>query len=113
MEAEFVALDVASTEAEWLKNFLSDIPLLPKPIPPISLHCDCQATIAKAKSKNFNEKRQHLRVRHKSVKHLISHGVISLDFVRSDNNIADPLTKGLVRQQILEMSRKMGLKPIN
>ena len=38
-------------------------------------------------------------MRHKSIRYLISHDVISLDFVRSKNNTADPLTKGLTRQQ--------------
>ena len=52
------------------------------------------------------------RVRHKSIRNLISHGIISLDFVRSKNNIADPLTKGLPHQQVLESSRRMGLKSI-
>lgn len=97
MEAKFIALDTASIEAEWFKNFLNGIPILPKPMPPISLHYDSQATIAKAKSKNYNEKRRRLKMRHKLVKHLISHAVISLVFVRSENNIADPLTKGLAR----------------
>ncbi|KAF2306748.1 hypothetical protein GH714_021120 [Hevea brasiliensis] len=34
------------------------------------------------------------------------------DFVRFESNIVDPLTKGLARQQILQTSRGMGLKPI-
>ena len=51
MEAELVALDVACTEAEWLKSFLNDIPLLPKHIPLISLHCDSQVATAKIKRK--------------------------------------------------------------
>jgi len=85
---------------------------LNKPIPPISVHCDSQVVISKVTRKNFNEKRRHLRVRHKSIRNLISYGVISLDFVRSKNNIADPLTKGLTHQQVLESSREMGLEPI-
>ena len=112
MEAEIIALDTATSEAEFLKNLLCDLPLLNKPIPPIPMHCDSQVAISKVTSKNFNEKRRHLRVRHKSIRNLISHGVISLDFVRSENNIADPLTKGLTRPQVLESSRGMGLKPI-
>ncbi|KAK9691301.1 hypothetical protein RND81_09G188100 [Saponaria officinalis] len=111
MEAEIVALDTACMEAEFLKSLLFDLPMLSKPIPPISMNCDCQAAISKVTSKNFNEKRRHLRVRHKSIKHMISHGVISLDFVRTNDNIADPFTKGLTRQQVLETSREMGLKP--
>ena len=76
------------------------------------MHCDNQVVTSKVTSKNFNEKRRHLRVRHKSIRNLISHGIISLDFVRSENNIADPLTKGLTRQQVLESLRGMRLKPI-
>nr|KYP71444.1 Retrovirus-related Pol polyprotein from transposon TNT 1-94 [Cajanus cajan] len=97
MEAEIIALDTASSEAEFLKNLLYDLPLLNKPIPPISMHCDSQVVIAKVTSKNFNEKRRHLRIRHKSIRNLITHGVISIDFIRSKNNLADPLTKGLTR----------------
>jgi len=51
-------------------------------------------------------------VRHKSIKNLISNGVISLDFVISENNITDPLIKGLTRQKLLELLRGMGLEPI-
>ena len=52
-------------------------------------------------------------MRHKSIRHLISHGVISVNFVRSKNNIADPLTKGLMHQQVIQSLRGMGLEPIN
>ena len=113
MDVEIIALDTATSEAEFLKNLLCDLPLLNKLIPPISMHCDSQVAIAKVNSKNFNEKRRHLRVRHKSIRNLISHVVISLDLVRSKNNFVDPLTKGLTRQQILKSLRGMGLKPIN
>ncbi|GJU05277.1 zinc finger, CCHC-type containing protein [Tanacetum coccineum] len=37
MEYEFVALATAGKEAEWLKNLLLEIPLLSKPIAPISI----------------------------------------------------------------------------
>ena len=112
MEAEIIALDIATSEAEFLKNLLCDLPLFNKPIPQIPMHCDSQVVISKVTNKNFNEKIRHLRVRHKSIINLISHGTISLDFVRSKNNIADPLTKGLMRQQVLESLREIRLKPI-
>ena len=86
--------------------------LLSKPVPPISLHCDSEVAIARAKSKNYSDKRRHLTVRHKSRRHALSHCVISVDFVRSENNIADPLKKGLTRQKVVESSSGMGLKPI-
>jgi len=112
MEAKIIALNTTTSEAEFLKNLLCDLPLLNKPISPISMHCDSQVAISKVTRKKFNEKIRYLRVRYKYIRNLISHGVISLDFVRSKNNIVDPLTKGLTHQQVLESSRGMRLKLI-
>ncbi|GJR25605.1 zinc finger, CCHC-type containing protein [Tanacetum coccineum] len=40
METEFVALAAAGKVAEWSRNLIYEIPLWPKPISPISIHCD-------------------------------------------------------------------------
>ncbi|XP_019257825.1 PREDICTED: uncharacterized protein LOC109236050 [Nicotiana attenuata] len=37
-ESEFIALDKAGEEAEWLRNFFEDIPCWPKPLAPICIH---------------------------------------------------------------------------
>ena len=89
MKTEIIDLD---TTSKFLKNLLCDLPLLNKHILRIPIHCDSQVVISKVTSKNFNEKRRHLRVRHESIRNLISHGVVSLDFVRSKNNIMGLLT---------------------
>ena len=112
MESEFVALENAGTEAEWLRNLLADIPKWDKPLPSISLHCDSQATIACARNKIYNGKKRHICLRHNIVRQLISNAVIAMEFVRSEKNLADPLTKGLTRQLVYDISRGMGLKPI-
>jgi hypothetical protein len=41
-------------------------------------------------------------VKHKSTRHFICHGVISLDFIRFVSNIANPLIKDLTRQQVIQ-----------
>nr|XP_023909330.1 equilibrative nucleotide transporter 3-like [Quercus suber] len=112
MESEFVALENAGTEAEWLRNLLADIPKWDKPLPSISLHCDSQAAIACARNKIYNGKKRHIHLRHNIVRQLISNGVIAMELVRSEKNLADPLTKGLTRQSVYDTSREMGLKPI-
>ncbi|KAL6286505.1 hypothetical protein ACE6H2_010895 [Prunus campanulata] len=112
MESEFVALDKAAEEAEWLRNFLEDIPLWSKPVTAICIHCDSMAAQARAKNSVYNGKSRHIRRRHNTIRQLLSNGVISIDYVKSKENIADPLTKGLPREQTLYASRGMGLKPI-
>ena len=112
MESEFIALDKATEEAEWLRQFLEDIPRWSKPVPAISIHCDSQAAIGRALSANYNGKSRHIRRRHNTIKQLLSSGVVTIDYVRSKDNIADPLTKGLSRELVEKASRGMGLKPI-
>ena len=112
MESEFIALDKAGEEAEWLRNFLEDIPLWPKPVTAIVVHCDCNAASSVAKNAVYNGKSRHIRRRHNTIKQLLSSGVITIDYVKSKENIADPLTKGLHRDQVQYTTKGMGLKPI-
>ncbi|RVW87884.1 Retrovirus-related Pol polyprotein from transposon TNT 1-94 [Vitis vinifera] len=112
MESEFIALDKCGEEAEWLRHFLEDIPRWSKLVPPICIHCDSQSAIGRAQSNMYNGKSRHIRRRHNTIRQLLSTGVISVDYVKSKDNIADPLTKGLNRELVEKSSRGMGLKPI-
>uniref|UniRef100_A0A2N9F5X3 Integrase catalytic domain-containing protein n=1 Tax=Fagus sylvatica TaxID=28930 RepID=A0A2N9F5X3_FAGSY len=112
MESEFIALDKAGEEAEWLRHFLEDMPMWTKPVPPICIHCDSQSAIGRAQSYMYNGKSRHIRRRHNTVRQLLSNGIISIDYIKSKDNIADPLTKGLSGERVNCSSRGMGLKPI-
>ncbi|GKB11341.1 zinc finger, CCHC-type containing protein [Tanacetum coccineum] len=103
-------LAAAGKEAEWLKNLLFEIPLWSKPIAPISIRCDSAATLAKAYSQMYNGKSRHLGVRHSMIRELITNGVISIEFVRSQHNLADHLTKGLARDLVIKSAEGMSLK---
>ena len=45
------------------------------------------------------------------MRQLIDNGVMSLDFMRSERNLADPLTKPLARRLVSEISKGIGLIP--
>nr|GFB23247.1 zinc finger, CCHC-type [Tanacetum cinerariifolium] len=109
-ESEFVALAAVGKEAEWLKNFLLEIPLWVKPIAPISIRCDSAATLAKAYTQMYNGKSRHLGVRHSMIRELITNEVIPIEFVRSQQNLADHLMKGLSRVLVIKSAEGMGLK---
>nr|GEW21523.1 hypothetical protein [Tanacetum cinerariifolium] len=95
MKFEFVALAVIGKEAEWLRNLIHEIPIWPKPIAPIPIRCDSAPMMARAYSQIYNGKSRHLGVRHSMVMKLIRNDVISIEFVRTQHNLADHLTKGL------------------
>nr|GEV53949.1 zinc finger, CCHC-type [Tanacetum cinerariifolium] len=89
MESEFVALAGAA---------------------PIFIRCDSAATLAKAYSQMYNWKSRHLGVRHSMIRELITNGEVSIEFVRSQQNLADHLTKGLARDMVLKSAEWMSLK---
>ncbi|PHT87799.1 hypothetical protein T459_09905 [Capsicum annuum] len=111
MESEFIALDKTGEEAEWLQNFLKDIPYCPKPMAPICIHCDSQAAIVRAGSMIYNSKSRHIRRRHNTVRKLLSSGIITVDYVMSNDNVSDLLTKDLSREGVERTSNGKGLRP--
>ena len=110
-DAELIALDTTCLEAEWLRNLLLDLSFLFKIVPPVHVHCDSTAVLDLLAQETVNAKlNRHLQIRYKSIKRLMR-DYVTLDFVRSEENLSDPLTKGLSRKKILDSSRGMGLSP--
>ena len=60
----------------------------------------------------YNGKSKHIPPRHNTIRQLHSTRVISLDYVKSKDSIANPLTKELNRELVEKSSRGMGLNPI-
>ena len=58
-------------------------------------------------------KSRHIRQRHNTVRQLLCNGIMTIEYIKSKENIANPLTKGLIREQVSKSSRGMGLKPIH
>ena len=112
MESEMIALATASEEAGWLRGLLAEIPLGEKPIPAVLIHCDSTAAIAKIQNRYYNGKRRQIRRKHSTVREFLSTGSVRVDHVRTDENLADPLTKGLPREKVLKTSKGMGLLPL-
>ena len=113
MEAELTALEIASTEAEWLRELSMDLPVVEKPIPTILINCDNQTVITKVKNSQDNMKsNKHVKRRLKFVRKLRSSGVIAVEYIQTAKNLADSFTKGLSRTVIDNASKEMGLRPV-
>ena len=100
MEAELIALASASEEANWLRDLLFQIPYFEKPIPPILIHCDSTAAIGRVQNRYYNGKSRPIRRKHSNVRSYLTNGTINVDYVKSCDNLADPLTKALTREKV-------------
>jgi hypothetical protein len=111
MEVELTALDTATVEADWLCELLIDLLIVEKPLPAILMNCDNQTVIVKVDSSNDNIKSsRHIKRRLKSDRKMRNSGVITLDYIHTTKNLADPFTKGLSRNVIDTTSKEMGLR---
>ena len=81
-------------------------------MPAVLIHCDSTTTIAKIENRYYNGKRRQIRRKHNTVREFLSKGVVRLDHVRTDENLADPLTKVLAREKVQNTSKRMGLLPL-
>ena len=88
--------------------------MVEKPIPAILLNCDNQTVIVKVNNSKDNAKSsRHVKRRLKTVRKLRNSGVITVSYIQTHRNLADPFTKGLSRSVIESASREMGLRPID
>ena len=113
MEAELIALALASEEANWLRDLLYEITLWEKPIPPIVIHCDSTATIGRVKYHYYNSKSRPIRRKLSIVWYYLSSGIITVDYVKSNDNLTDPFTKALPKDRVWITLRGMRLKSID
>nr|GFC01386.1 hypothetical protein [Tanacetum cinerariifolium] len=60
------------------------------------------AILAKSYSQMYNEKSRYLGVRHSMISELIMNMVVYIEFVRSQQNLVDHLTKGLARDLVIK-----------
>jgi hypothetical protein len=96
MEAELTALDTTSAETEWLRELLSDLSVVEKPIQAILMNCDNQIVITKVNSAKDNVKStRHVKRRLKTVRKLRNSGFITVSYIQTNKNQQIPLQKAI------------------
>lgn len=91
-EAEYVALSHATSEACWLSSILCDFGIS---VGPIVLYEDNQSTIKIANMATGVTRVKHLDIKLSFVKEKIDKKIIIVEYVSSDKQVADILTKAL------------------
>lgn len=71
----------------------------------IPILCDNQATLGRAYNEVYNSKSRHVSLRHDYVRKLIKDEIISLVYMKLNDNLADPLTKMFTRESMRTTSR--------
>ena len=107
-EAEYMALASAAQEALWLRQLTSDLGC--GPTSATLIHEDNQSAICMAKNPQFHGRTKHVSIKYHFIRDQVDEGTVKLQYCKSENMLADVLTKGLPREQFERLRKVMGFK---
>ncbi|CAI5716709.1 unnamed protein product [Peronospora effusa] len=93
MEAEFVAASEQARELLGIRQLLCEVGL--PPVLPMTLHFDKQAAIKQLGGKASSLKAKPIDMRLKFVRDYARRGIIEAQYVRSESQLADLMTKAV------------------
>jgi hypothetical protein len=93
-EAEYLALATVTKEVLWYKAWLNEV--LRTVVPPVPVYCDNQAAVAiSGNGTGNNQKTKHIDIRYHFIQDEVKYGTIEVQWVPTDQQLADILTKVL------------------
>ena len=95
-----------------MKEFISDLGVIPSTSGPMKIFCDNTGAIALAKESRFHKRTKHIKRRFNSICNQVSEGDIVICKIHMDLNVADPLTKPLPRAMHDQHQSSMGVRII-
>ncbi|KAK1697777.1 hypothetical protein QYE76_014474 [Lolium multiflorum] len=111
-ESEYIAASEASSEAIWMKCFITELGVVPSALDPMTIYCDNMGAIANAQEPRSHKKLKHIKLRFHSIREYVEDGDIKICKVHTDLNVADPLTKALPRAKHDLHQNAMGVRYI-
>jgi hypothetical protein len=94
-EAEYMATSEASSEGVWIRNFISELGVVPSALDALEILCNNTGVIALAKEPRYNLKTKHINRRLYIIRDYIADGDLKICKVHTDLNVTYPLTKPL------------------
>ena len=109
-EAEYMDASEAAKEGVWMKQFMTDLGVVPSALNPITLFCDNTDDIPLAKEPRFHKNTIHIKCRFNLICDYVEGEDVNICKVHKDLNVADPLTKLLPRAKQDQHQNCMGVR---
>ncbi|GKA75669.1 hypothetical protein Tco_0782047 [Tanacetum coccineum] len=93
-----------------IKKFISGLGIVPTINKPIKMFCDNSASLLIANEPGVQRGARHYHRRYHYISECIELGEINLLKVHTDDNLADPFTKALLKGKLTQHARSIGLR---
>ena len=103
-----MALASAAQEAMWLRQLTTD--LKNEPTSATVIFEDNQSAICIAKNPQFHGRSKHIAIKYHFIRDQVDNNNVELRYCRTNDMIADMLTKGLNGEQFVKLRRMAGVR---
>ncbi|KAL0649156.1 hypothetical protein Bca4012_091847 [Brassica carinata] len=106
-EAEYVAATSCVCHAIWLRNLLKELNLPQEE--PTKIFVDNKSAIALAKNPVFHDRSKHIDTRYHYIRECVTKMDVQLEYVKTNDQVADIFTKPLKREDFIKMRSLLGV----
>ena len=106
-EAEYVAATSCVCHAIWLRNLLKELSLPQEE--PTKIFVDNKSAIALAKNPVFHDRSKHIDTRYHYIRECVTSKNVQLEYVKTNDQVADIFTKPLKREDFIKMRSLLGV----
>jgi hypothetical protein len=110
VEAEYMAACQAAREALWWQKLLHELGVARHPTTVI--HSDSQGSIALSKNPEHHARSNHIDIRHHFIREQVAANHISLQYMPTEDMLADVMTKPLSRDQHNTLIKRLGINSV-
>lgn len=106
-EAEYVATSDCAKEVMWLTGLLSELGV--NFVTP-TIFVDNQSAVATIKSSAAHKGLRHIRLRHQFLKNEFNRGSFAIQYIHTEDQLADIMTKIMTRERLKHLLPMVGMK---
>jgi hypothetical protein len=106
-KAEYIAACSASCEAIWLQKLLTS--LFDLEMRATVILCDNQSCIKMTENPVFHDRSKHIEIRYYFIRKMVQRGALKLQYISTNEQVADVLTKPLSCVKFEHFRDKLGI----
>ncbi|KAJ4719135.1 Retrovirus-related Pol polyprotein from transposon TNT 1-94 [Melia azedarach] len=106
-EAEYVAATSCVCHAIWLRNLLKELRWSQEK--PTKIYVDNKSAMALAKNPVFHDRSKHIDTRYHYIRECITRNDVHMEYVKSQDQIADIFTKPLKQEDFIRLRKSLGV----